>query len=403
MKRALGWSAALILLVGGTALAALYLILLAVLDGRVTTATDYGALAGFGLACVCAGGLLLALLVERDGRPWLHTIRTPPMWVGVLVFVTSVAPGFLVYFSDYAAVAAPFLVTGALVGLALVIGNLVTRWAPGRRVDARVVIISGVWGMTGAVALTLVLQISAAAALLAGLAGGLGLADPDLLQGAGLRDTLAEFADDPTSGALEDILNTPTVAFGLLGMVAVIAPLSEELTKALGAFYAVAGRRFTLYNAFLGGALGGLGFALVENVGYVLADPLSWPQLMLLRAPVAMIHVAAASLVAVGWYLQQTRGGFALLWFYLVAVLVHGGWNGLFGALLLVGSASMDGSEPSNAAALTSLLLIGAMGALFVGSCAWVLLNARRLGTALVPQLRAVRAEPIALATSGAS
>jgi hypothetical protein len=403
VRRALGWSAALLLLLGGGALATAYLVLLAVLDDRVATATDYGTLAAFGLACVCAGGLLLALLIERAGRPWLRTIRTPPLWVGVLVFVAAVAPGFLTYLTDYAALVAPLLVIAALIGLALTIGNLLTRWTPGRTVDARVVLVSGVWGMTGAVALTLALQVTAVIAMLAGLAGGLGLADPELLEGTGLRNTLEDFAEDPTSGAMEDLLNTPTVAFGMLGMIAVIAPLSEELTKALGAFVAVSGRRFTLYNAFLGGALGGLGFALVENVGYVLADPLSWPQVMLLRAPVAMIHVAAASLVAVGWSLQRTRGGFALLWFYLVAVLVHGGWNALFGAFLLVGSGSLDGSEPSNAAALTSLLLIGAMGALFVGSCVWVLLNARRLGAALVPSVRALRTEPVSLVTSGAS
>jgi RsiW-degrading membrane proteinase PrsW (M82 family) len=237
--------------------------------------------------------------------------------------------------------------------------------------------------MTGAVALTLILQMAAGALLLFGVAGGIALADPELLEGAGLRNLLDEIAEDPSGGSLEGLVNTPTVAFGLMAMIAVIAPLSEELTKAFGATLVVRGHAFTLFNAFLGGAMGGLGFALVENVGYVMADPTTWPQLMLLRAPVAIIHVAAAALVAVGWFLQRTRGGFALLWFYLAAVIVHGGWNALFGALLLVSSGALDGEDPSVAASLLSLVLVGAMGALLLGTFSWVFMNARRLAAAV--------------------
>lgn len=399
----MAWTAALLLLLGGAALTALYVLLLALMSDRVAVATDYSTLGAFGLAGLCAGGLLLAVLIERNGRPLLSLPRGLPIWLGVLIFVVAVAPGFLIYAYELAVVAAPLQVTIALIGIALVVVGVVTRWAPERRVEARVLIVPGVWGMTGAVALTLLLQLAAAVAMVVGLVGGVGLADPELLQGSGLRDTLEEMADDPSSGALEGLMNTPTVAFGLLGMIALVAPLSEELTKALGALFVVRGPAFTLYNAFLGGAMGGLGFALVENVGYVLADPTGWPQLMLLRAPVAIIHVAAASLVAVGWYLQSTRGGFALLWFYVVAVLLHGGWNALFGALLLVSSGAMDGSEPSNAAALASLLLVGAMGTLFVGSCCWVVMNARRLGAAAPSPPRLTRAEPVPLAVSGVS
>ena len=398
MRRGVGWFACVGLLLGGVALLALYGVGVATASDRVEAGSEYGSVAAFGLVGVLAGGALAVLLGRANAR---RPLRFPPIWLGAIIFACAVGLGFVVHLYEWVVFAAPALVVAALLGLGIVIGRFVTRWLPGRRADARVVLISLLWGMTGAVALTLMLQMAAGLSLLAGVVGGVALADPELLEGAGLRDLLDEIADDPSGGGLESLINTPTVAFGLMAMIAVIAPLTEELTKAFGATLVVRGHAFTLYNAFLGGAMGGLGFALVENVGYVMADPVTWPQLMLLRAPVSIIHVAAAALVAVGWYLQRTRGGLALLWFYLAAVIVHGGWNALFGALLLVSSGALDGEDPSVAASLLSLVLVGAMGAVLLGSFSWVLMNARRLAAAVPPGRVGVGAEHGALALAG--
>src|SRR5690606_16210205 len=102
----------------------------------------------------------------------------------------------------------------------------------------------------------------------------------------------------------------------------------------------------------------------------------SWSMILLVRAPVAVIHMVCTAIVAVGWYQQRKRGGIALAGFFLVSVLVHAAWNTLFVSLMLValGTDTTDAIDP--AAGATMLALVTAMGVVFLGSLFWLVGNA---------------------------
>lgn len=138
----------------------------------------------------------------------------------------------------------------------------------------------------------------------------------------------------------------PYVIAGAMLLAAVVVPLIEELVKPVGV-WALWSCRPTPMAAFVGGALGGLGFALVEallNSASVGRD--QWAGFVVGRLATTVMHVWASALT--GWGIGQLfagKWGRAIL-AYLGAVLVHGLWNGnvivasLSATLLLTGAGA---------------------------------------------------------------
>ncbi len=228
--------------------------------------------------------------------------------------------------------------------------------------------------MVGAPLTAVVAQMGTLVMLVSAGVAGLYLADPSAI------DNVDEWLAEASELTDLSIIQTPTIAFGALSMLGVAAPLTEELAKFLGVYLVFRNRAATKLGLFAAGAAAGLGFAVVETLGYALMALDQWPQVMLLRAPVAFIHVAATTMVALGWYKQRESGGYWLAGFFVLSVLLHGAWNSLFVSLLILagGIETPDAIEPWTA--LMTLVVVSAMGGVFVAAVMWIVSNARRLG-----------------------
>lgn len=376
MKRVLLHVLGLSLILSGLAMVLLYLLLVFDVTGDIESAREVGAVAGFCAALLFAGLLTEASILLRRRQELVRTLRFPQVWISAALFIVIVGVGGIIVWQEVAQAWEPLLVVVGMILLFAGIARLATRWAPGRRAPGYAVLRATAWGMLGATTLAIIMQFLIAGAAFAGVATGLYLTDPDLVDGF-LDRVGREGSVDEFSG---EIVSTATVAIGIVGMYALVAPLTEEFTKLLGVVIALRGRVLTPYTVFVAGVCSGLGFAVVETLGYSLAAGESWPVLMALRGPVALIHVTGTTLVAFGWYLQRTRGGFPLVWYYIVAVLVHGAWNGLTASMLVAASNVDEGTDPSAGAVVAILGVVGLLAVILAACLAWTVGNARRWG-----------------------
>ena len=161
---------------------------------------------------------------------------------------------------------------------------------------------------------------------------------------------------------LTTALTSPWVLL-LLIELATVAPITEELAKALGA---IISRPKSRREAFLFGVAAGTAFAIVENVlyatlGFAFGSP--WPAIAVGRSMGAAVHPLACGLVMLGWWEWRQTGRIgAALKGYLYGVGIHALWNG---SLLVVGVVetvlSVGGSTPAPLApiALTYAAMLG--------------------------------------------
>ncbi len=144
---------------------------------------------------------------------------------------------------------------------------------------------------------------------------------------------------------LQTCINNPNATgcqnpglYGFLVLVAVvIAPLVEETVKpvAVGLFI---GRVRSAAEAFVLGLACGIGFDLVETVGYISSGYHDWLNVALERTGTGLLHGFGAAMVALGlYYLTHAKNRRFLLAFacWLYAVLQHAIWNGTATLVLL--------------------------------------------------------------------
>ncbi|GAC1350969.1 MAG: hypothetical protein NVSMB27_38590 [Ktedonobacteraceae bacterium] len=113
-------------------------------------------------------------------------------------------------------------------------------------------------------------------------------------------------------------------------IVAIIGPTVEETVKPLAVALFI-GRMRSPSEAFVLGMASGIGFALVETVGYIGMGYQDWLTVALERTGAGLLHGFGAGMVALGWYYlthaQEQRLLKALgCWAY--AVFQHFVWNG---------------------------------------------------------------------------
>lgn len=113
----------------------------------------------------------------------------------------------------------------------------------------------------------------------------------------------------------------------------VIAPIVEELTKALGVLKVKRRRMLVeIENGIVYGAAAGLGFAATENLLYessaYLTDGVqAWADTAVLRSlSSALLHATASALVGLG-IARSALQGKSWMPYYLGAVVMHGGFN----------------------------------------------------------------------------
>lgn len=142
-----------------------------------------------------------------------------------------------------------------------------------------------------------------------------------------IRHDLSPGISDITSSAPK---NATDVLFILL-ILAVVAPLVEEGLKPLGVVI-IARRLRSPAEAFLLGLAAGIGFNMVETIGYIGSGQADWVSIAVQRVGAGLLHGLGAAMAALGWYYLINGKGVPHRWLkgfggLAYAVLQHGIFN----------------------------------------------------------------------------
>ncbi len=151
------------------------------------------------------------------------------------------------------------------------------------------------------------------------------------------------------------MLNNPLVILGALLFFSVLSPLIEETTKSL-AVWSVFDRLSSPAQGFAIGAISGTAFGLVESLLVSAQPDTGWTTTLLVRGASTMMHIMSASLT--GWGIGQfraTRRFLPLLGMYLLAMALHGTWNG---SVVAITAGSVRSAAASGGRDLLGMLLI---------------------------------------------
>ena len=215
-------------------------------------------------------------------------------------------------------------------------------------------------GLLAVPVLALLLETMALMALL--IIGSVWLAaTPDMSEAITIAaQQMVDSEMDPA--VIEQILlpfiKQPFVIAILLGLVAGVVPVLEELVKPLGVWF-LALRRPTPSEGFVGGLLSGSAFALIESLS-LMSAPVGegWPLLVVGRIGTGILHTTTCGMV--GWGLasvwRDRRYGRLALGFG-GAVFFHGLWNLLSIVIGLDALLEFDGLL-SNVVAAAPVLLV---------------------------------------------
>ncbi|MGI9060762.1 MAG: PrsW family glutamic-type intramembrane protease [Ktedonobacteraceae bacterium] len=123
-------------------------------------------------------------------------------------------------------------------------------------------------------------------------------------------------------------------------IVALVGPLVEETVKPLGVALFI-GKVRGAAEAFTLGLAAGIGFAIVETMGYIGSGYQDWLSVALERTAASLLHGFGTAMVALGWYYFVHTKGPQRFWkaigCWAYAVLQHMIWNGTAVIALLPG------------------------------------------------------------------
>ncbi len=167
------------------------------------------------------------------------------------------------------------------------------------------------------------------------------------------------------------IPNQPGQIIFLMILLAVIAPVVEELAKPL-AVGIYAGRMRSAAEAFVLGFAGGVGFDLIETAGYIsMQGSQQWVDIAIQRSTAGLLHGFGAGMGALFWYYLINRKSinrrigmaFACLGY---AIAQHAIWNGSTALSLLpdpIGPYLDHGTIPIGSYQMPAVLLVYAVEA----------------------------------------
>jgi RsiW-degrading membrane proteinase PrsW (M82 family) len=122
-------------------------------------------------------------------------------------------------------------------------------------------------------------------------------------------------------------ITTPAVIAALIGYIAILVPMIEELLKPL-AVWIFARKIESPAQGFAMGMLSGAAFALLESLNASGDGSTSWPVIVSVRAGTSLLHMTVSGLV--GWGIVSAFREKKVLRFfaaYFTAVAIHGIWN----------------------------------------------------------------------------
>ena len=173
---------------------------------------------------------------------------------------------------------------------------------------------------------------------------------PELLEELERLSLLITAGADTPEEILEAVrpyLQNPLVIAGIIGLLGGVTPLLEELIKPI-ALWALVGRRLNPAQGFVGGALCGAAFALIESLMNLssITGP-EWAGLAVGRAGTGLLHIGTSAFVGWGMASAWTEGKYLRLGLaFLGASVYHGLWNSL--SLLPVFASAMDLASPAS-------------------------------------------------------
>ena len=179
-----------------------------------------------------------------------------------------------------------------------------------------------------------------------------------------------------TQDLLMPYLTHPAVIGIVLSYVALIVPMIEELLKPLGVWLS-ANRISSPAQGFALGALSGAAYALIETLG-VSAQTADWASLLLSRIGTGMLHITTSALMGAAIvYAVRERRYVRLLGTYILAISLHGLWNGLAVVYSLSVITETLGSQNAFTKLQTPVIIVMVILALFIFGI--LLLSNRRM------------------------
>jgi hypothetical protein len=301
--------------------------LMAILEGD-SQAASLGTWASGSMFAMALAGIPAVVLGLRgvfgrsDARPLRPAAAWIPAAVGLAFPLALLAGAWSLARPDWTLLAIPVHIATAVLPVAFAILLVLGAGSAStlRRLWSQ--FLAGLWGMPiVAVVLEVLALVPVAAVTVVGLASSAGIRqtiDP-LLRGTPI----------PGSSMDETILRLllhPWVLVGLFGYVSGLVPLIEEAVKSLSVLPIA--RRLSPSEAFVGGAVGGAGYALFEALFLTQPDP-SWVTTMIGRGGATMMHAFTAALTC--WGISQVVGGRRrwdrLAMAYFTSVVMHASWN----------------------------------------------------------------------------
>lgn len=231
---------------------------------------------------------------------WFAGLAFVVLVVGVVLWHARNAPGS-------ALATAPLLIaSGVLPAFAIL---ALTSWRLHQPSTRRHVWMSLFYGLTLAPVLAIILEV-----LLAAVIGVL------------FQRSLGQSLAQPSN------TSDPTQIIIFLLTISAVAPLVEEGVKPLGAVL-IMRRLRTPASAFLMGVAAGVGFDMLETIGYIGMGETDWVDVAIGRIGAGLLHGVGAGMAALGWYYLINGKGVRLRWLrgfggILYAVLQHAIFNG---------------------------------------------------------------------------
>jgi RsiW-degrading membrane proteinase PrsW (M82 family) len=178
------------------------------------------------------------------------------------------------------------------------------------------------WGMVGAAAIAVVLELAAQQTLLLLRLASQG-AFQGITNGSDYRDAIQN---------AQDTLSDRELLIQALLNIALFGPLIEEFCKGFGVRL-LRGVRPTRHQAFLFGVAAGVGFGMVEAYEYSLGafvySPYHWWDTLLVRGGSSSLHALASGTVGLAWFYAFSGRRLRALALFGAAVALHGSWNAL--------------------------------------------------------------------------
>lgn len=182
---------------------------------------------------------------------------------------------------------------------------------------------------------------------------------------------------------LAPYLSDPRMIAGILGYIALLVPLIEEMLKPL-AVWLFAKSIAKPSQGFVLGMLSGGAFALVESLNASSESSEAWPFAVGVRAGTSLLHIMLSGLMgyAIVGAFQEKRFG-RLIVTYLTVVSIHGIWN----ACAIGAGLSAVGESLGKPEWLTTFLpaSIGGILVLGVGMFFVLLASNRKIRSELAP------------------